>query len=171
MSGPVMLTRFARDTFAALSRAWSQVWFQDSPTSPLELTRIGVGAALLLHYALATPHLFDLWGDAGWMPRDVVLMIRDPWMQSIFYYFGAPWEWVAFHGLFLLCCAALSAVTGCRNASSSKDRFAEALVFRLAAQGAICEPGGKSIVCLVPDVNENQSRYLSRSLTLAIIPA
>jgi hypothetical protein len=64
-----------------------------------------------------------------------------------------------------------SAVTGCRNASSSKDRFAEALVFHLAAQGAICEPGGKSIVCLVPDVNENQSRYLSRSLTLAIIPA
>jgi transposase len=49
-----------------------------------------------------------------------------------------------------------SAVTGCRSASSSKDRFAEALVFRLAAQGAICEPGGKSIVCLVPDVKENQ---------------
>jgi len=107
MSGPVTLTCFARDRFAELGRAWSQVWFQDSPTSPLELTRIGVGAALLLHYALATPHLFDLWGDAGWMPRNVVLMIRDPWMQSVFYYFGAPWEWVAFHGLFLLCCAAL----------------------------------------------------------------
>ena len=40
------------------------------------------------------------------MPRDVVLKIRDPWMQSVFFYFGAPWEWVAFHGLFLLCCAA-----------------------------------------------------------------
>lgn len=106
MSGPVTLTRFARDTFAALSRAWSQVWFQDSPTSPLELARIGIGAALLLHYAQATPHLFDLWGDAGWMPRDVVMKIRDPWMQSVFFYFGAPWEWVAFHGLFLLCCAA-----------------------------------------------------------------
>jgi hypothetical protein len=104
MSGPVtLITRFARDAFAALSRAWSQVWFQESPTSPLELARIGIGAALLLHYALATPHLFDLWGDAGWMPRDVVLMIRDPWMQSVFFYFGAPWEWVAFHGLFLLC--------------------------------------------------------------------
>src|SRR5260370_8428086 len=59
-----------------------------------------------------------------------------------------------------------SAVTGCRNASSSKDRFAEALVFRLAAQGAIREPGGKSLVCLVPDVNENQFPYLSRSLTV-----
>jgi hypothetical protein len=106
MSGPVTLTRFARDSFAALSRAWSQVWFQDSPTSPLELARIGIGAAILLHYTLAFPHIFDLWGDAGWMPRDVVLKIRDPWMQSVFYYFGAPWEWVAFHGLFLLCCAA-----------------------------------------------------------------
>jgi hypothetical protein len=43
--------------------------------------------------------------------------------------------------------------------------------FRFAAQGALCESGGKSLVCLVPNVNENQSRYLSRSLTLAIIPA
>jgi predicted DCC family thiol-disulfide oxidoreductase YuxK len=106
MPGSVTLTRFAYDTFAALSRAWSRVWFQDSPTSPLELVRIGIGAALLLHYAQATPLLFDLWGDAGWMPRDVVLKIRDPWMQSVFFYIDAPWEWVAFHGLFLLCCAA-----------------------------------------------------------------
>ena len=106
MPGALTLIRFARDTFAALGRAWSLVWFQDSPTSPLELARIGIGAALLLHYSQATPHLFDLWGDAGWMPRDVVLKIRDPWAQSVFFYFGAPWEWVAFHGLFLLCCAA-----------------------------------------------------------------
>ena len=76
--------------------------FKSSPTSPLELARIGIGAALLLHYALATPYLFDLWGDAGWMPRDVVLKIRDPWMQSVFFYFSAPWQWVAFHALFLL---------------------------------------------------------------------
>lgn len=106
MPGALTLIRFARDTFAALGRAWSLVWFQDSPTSPLELARIGIGAALLLHYSQATPHLFDLWGDAGWMPRDVVLKICDPWAQSVFFYFGAPWEWVAFHGLFLLCCAA-----------------------------------------------------------------
>ena len=106
MSGRVTLTRFAHDRFAALSRAWSQVWFQDSPTSPLELARIGIGAAILLHYTLAFPYIFDLWGDAGWMPRDAITETRDPWMQSVFYYFGAPWEWVAFHGLFLLCCAA-----------------------------------------------------------------
>jgi predicted DCC family thiol-disulfide oxidoreductase YuxK len=106
MSGPVTLTRFLHDRFAALSRGWSQLWFQESPTSPLELTRIGVGAAILLHYSLAFPYIFDLWGDAGWMPREVVLNINDPWMQSVFYYFGAPWQWVAFHCLFLLCCAA-----------------------------------------------------------------
>jgi predicted DCC family thiol-disulfide oxidoreductase YuxK len=107
MSGAVTLIRFARDRFAALGRAWSQLWFQECPTSPLELARIGVGAAMLLHYALASPYIFDLWGDAGWTSRDVVQMIRDPWMQSVFYYFGAPWQWVAFYGLFLLCCAAL----------------------------------------------------------------
>jgi predicted DCC family thiol-disulfide oxidoreductase YuxK len=107
MSGPVTLTRFAHDRFAALGRAWSLVWFQDSPTSPLELARIGIGAAMLIHYTLAFPFLFELWGDAGWLPREAALSIREPWMQSVFYYFSAPWQWVAFHSVFLLCCAAL----------------------------------------------------------------
>ena len=69
MSGPVTLARFARDRFAALGRAWSQVWFQDRPTSPLELARMGVGAALLVNYGLRTPCIFFVWGDQGWMPR------------------------------------------------------------------------------------------------------
>ena len=29
-----------------------------------------------------------------------------PWMQSLLFYFTAPWQWIAFHCLFLLCCAA-----------------------------------------------------------------
>jgi predicted DCC family thiol-disulfide oxidoreductase YuxK len=103
----VTLTRFAQDRLAALGRVWSQIWFQESPITPLELTRIGVGAAILLHYALAAPFLLDLWGDAGWMPRESILSIRDPWMHSVFYYFNAPWQWIAFHAVFLLCCAAL----------------------------------------------------------------
>jgi predicted DCC family thiol-disulfide oxidoreductase YuxK len=110
MSGPVTRIRFARDATAALlaglGRAWSQVWFQDSPTSPMEITRIGIGALMLVHYALATPRLFDLWGDEGWMPREAIFKFHDRWMQSVFYYFDAPWQWVAFHGLFLVCCAA-----------------------------------------------------------------
>jgi predicted DCC family thiol-disulfide oxidoreductase YuxK len=106
MSSPVTLVRFGRDAFAALERVWSRIWFQDTPTSPLELARIGIGAALLFHYALATPHLFEIWGDAGWAPRERVLENHDPWVQSIFFYFGAPWQLVAFHGFFLLCCAA-----------------------------------------------------------------
>ena len=100
-------TRLLRDTFAVLGRAWSELWFQDSPTTPLEITRIGVGAAMLLHYTLAVPHLFELWGNDGWSPREVALSIRQPGMQSIFFYFDAPWQLAAFHGLFLLCCAAL----------------------------------------------------------------
>jgi HTTM domain len=31
------------------------------------------------------------------------------WMQSVFFYFTASWQWVAFHALFLFCCAALTA--------------------------------------------------------------
>ena len=90
MSHPMTLTRLLRDTFSALGRAWSQLWFQDSPTTPLEITRIGVGAAVLLHYTLAIPHLFEMWGNDGWAPREVALSIREPWMQSIFFYSRRP---------------------------------------------------------------------------------
>jgi predicted DCC family thiol-disulfide oxidoreductase YuxK len=101
------LTRLGHGTLAAVGRAWSLLWFQSSPTTPLELARIGIGAALLYHYAMATPYLLDLWGDAGWMPRAVALeYLAYPWMQSVFFYFTAPWQWYAFHALFLFCCAA-----------------------------------------------------------------
>ena len=93
--------------FAALDRAWSQFWFHSSSTSPLEIARMGIGAALLLHYSLATPYLFDFWGDGGLIPRELALKdVSDPWLQSVFFYFTAPWQWVAFHAVFLLCCAA-----------------------------------------------------------------
>src|SRR5262249_26329413 len=63
---------------------------------------------LLLHYGMATPYLFDFWGDAGLMPRSIVRRdIADPLLQSVFFYFTAPWQWIAFHGLFLVSCAAL----------------------------------------------------------------
>jgi predicted DCC family thiol-disulfide oxidoreductase YuxK len=101
------LARSGRESFVALGRAWSQIWFQLRPTTPLEIARIGVGSAILFHYAMATPFLFVFWGDTDWMPRDVALMYLDgPWMQSVFFYFSAPWQWIAFHIFFLLCCAA-----------------------------------------------------------------
>lgn len=103
----MMLVRFIREMLANLGRAWSLLWFQSMPTSPLELARIGIGAALLLHYGLATPYLLDFWGDTGWMPRELATKDIDVWTQSVFFYFTAPWQWVAFHGLFLACCAAL----------------------------------------------------------------
>ena len=102
------LPRLSREFLAAVGRAWSAIWFQDSTTSPLEIVRIGIGAAVLFHYGTGTPFLFDLWGDFGWLPPAVAqAYIAGPWMQSIFYYFTAPWQWVAFHGIFLFCCAAL----------------------------------------------------------------
>ena len=107
MPGLATLARLARATLAAVGRAWSQLWFQDSPTTPLEIARIGIGAALLCHYAMVTPYLLLFWGDAGWMPRDAALQyISDSWTQSVFFYFTAPWQWYAFHALFLFCCAA-----------------------------------------------------------------
>jgi len=104
------LSRFGRDSLGLLGQAWSQFWFQSTSTTPLEVVRIGLGAALFLHYAMATPYLFLFWGDTGWMPREIALAyLPNPWVQSVFFYFTAPWQWVAFHILFLFCCAAFMA--------------------------------------------------------------
>jgi predicted DCC family thiol-disulfide oxidoreductase YuxK len=101
------LVRHARGILAGLARAWSDFWFESSSTTPLEIARIGIGAAVLFHYAMATPFLLDLWGDEGLMPRAAALdTLEDSWMQSVFFYFTAPWQWIAFHALFLFCCAA-----------------------------------------------------------------
>ncbi len=103
-----MLAPAHQTTLSPIARAWSRLWFQDQPTTPLEIARIGIGAALLLQYGLATPYLFRFWGDAGLFPRELIAkQVTDPWAQSVFFYFTAPWEWIAFHGLFLACCAAL----------------------------------------------------------------
>jgi predicted DCC family thiol-disulfide oxidoreductase YuxK len=93
---------------AAAERVWSRLWFVERPTTPLELVRIGIGAAVLLHYLAASPYLLEFWGDAGLMPREVVLQETDPWAHSVFFYFTAPWQWIAFDVVFLFCCAAFT---------------------------------------------------------------
>jgi predicted DCC family thiol-disulfide oxidoreductase YuxK len=102
---------FLRSITRALARswqAWCRFWFQRTPTTPLEIARIGIGAAMFVNYLLATPYLLDFWGDDGWvMPRSF-LDLSDPWQQSIFFYFSDPWQWVVFHVLFLLSCLAFA---------------------------------------------------------------
>src|SRR4051794_10983361 len=101
------LVPLARQVPFVLDRAWCTFWFQSSTTAPLDIARIGIGAAMLFHYATGTAFLFDLWGDAGWMPRSAAeAYLNGSWTQSVFFYFTAPWQWVAFHTLFLFCCAA-----------------------------------------------------------------
>ena len=94
-----------------LVRAWQRLWFQDKSASPLEIARIGIAAAMLTHYGLASPHLFTFWGDSGWLPRTMLgpQDLTASWVQSVFFYFTASWQLVAFHALFLFCCAALTA--------------------------------------------------------------
>jgi predicted DCC family thiol-disulfide oxidoreductase YuxK len=105
----MILARSIRDGLLAFGRAWSQFWFRPVPTTPLEIVRIGLGAALFSHYLLATPYLFFFWGDHGWMPREIAqTYLVNPWIQSVFFYFTADWQWVAFHAVFLLACAAFT---------------------------------------------------------------
>jgi predicted DCC family thiol-disulfide oxidoreductase YuxK len=107
MPGAVTLVQVGRTCLAGVGQAWSRFWFQPRPTTPLEIARIGIGAAVLLHYAAATPYVLDFWGDSGWLPRALALEnLESLWTQSVFFHFTAPWQWIAFHGVFLLCSAA-----------------------------------------------------------------
>src|ERR1700728_806844 len=107
MSGTVAFADHARRAFAALADAWARLWFQNRSTLPIEITRIGFGAALLLNYGAATPYLFDYWGESGWMPQSTLsYYVDDPWLQSLFYYLTSSWHLVVFHVLFLLSCLA-----------------------------------------------------------------
>jgi predicted DCC family thiol-disulfide oxidoreductase YuxK len=108
MSSLEISARAGRRVCTAVEHAWWRLWFVERPTTPLELVRIGVGAALLLNYLRASPYLLEFWGDAGLMPRAIALGEGDAWKQSVFFYFTAPWQWIAFDVLFLFCCAAFT---------------------------------------------------------------
>ena len=96
-----------RSMAGRFSDVWSQIWFQPSVTAPLELARIGIGAALLSHYVLAIPYLYDFWGDTGWMPRKQLADEYDSVLvQSLLFHFTASWQLVAFYALFLAGCLA-----------------------------------------------------------------
>ena len=102
MAGQARLISLLRETFSALEGAWSRFWFRDTTTMPLEIARIGIGAALLIHYSMATRHLFEFWSDEGFLPLTLALQRRElPWEQSLHFYLSAPWQLLAFHAVFL----------------------------------------------------------------------
>ena len=109
MTALAAIARLGQQIVAAIGRSWSQFWFQPRPTTVLEIVRIGIGAALLFHYTMATPFLFEFWGDSGWMPPEIAReQLSNRWMQSVFFYFTSPWQWTAFHAFFLICCTAFT---------------------------------------------------------------
>src|SRR6266436_1547298 len=107
MSLLATLAYFGNRTLTGLGNVWSRIWFQPMSTVPLEIIRIGIGTLIFLHYAMATPYLFEFWGNTDWMPLDVAISYGyPPWTQSLLFYFSEPWHWIAFHALFMFCAAA-----------------------------------------------------------------
>jgi predicted DCC family thiol-disulfide oxidoreductase YuxK len=110
MPDPIAPSRSGNSSLLdTLALRWTQIWFESRPTTAIEITRIGLGLAMLLNYGLASPYILTLWGDEGWLPRSLLSeVVDDPLMQSVLYYFTAPWQQVAFHVLFVGACAALA---------------------------------------------------------------
>ena len=71
------------DVLRAVIQAWTRFWFTSAPTTPLEITRIGVGLALFINYALATPYLRPFYDEPEFVVRNV-------WRQ-----FGGWWDGAA----------------------------------------------------------------------------
>jgi predicted DCC family thiol-disulfide oxidoreductase YuxK len=101
------IARFIAGIWTGLIQAWTRFWFESAPTTPLELTRIGVGGALLINYALATPHLRLFWGSGEWVPLAQLFDDIDEWTHSLFFHLSHHWEFIVFHAIFLFCCASL----------------------------------------------------------------
>jgi predicted DCC family thiol-disulfide oxidoreductase YuxK len=93
---------------STIRRIWDQIWFQDRPTTQLELVRIGLGFALVCHYGWATGYLFDIWSDRGWFPTELIKdnPSTDASLQSVLFYLTQPWQLALFHIFFLASCAA-----------------------------------------------------------------
>ena len=102
MHREVTLAPILGRTLAGIREVWSRIWFQDQPTTPLEIARIGVGLRFFSTTA-SHPYLFTFWGDAGWMPRTLLELMRAiRGSNRSFFYFTAPWQWVAFHAVILV---------------------------------------------------------------------
>jgi hypothetical protein len=92
-----------------LAAGWLDLWFKREPTTLLELIRMGVGSALLLAYGLTSDHLFELFGDQGWISRVALAAeSHSPWTPSLLLYLNTPWHWIAFHACFLSATAAFT---------------------------------------------------------------
>jgi hypothetical protein len=103
----ISLKHHTGEVIAACARAWALLWFQEKATTPLEIVRIGISIALLVHYGFATPHLFEFWGNTGYLPLALALETAEPSAFSLLFHLTAPWQLVAFHGVFLSSCLAL----------------------------------------------------------------
>ncbi len=107
MSGAVKPATQVQRALAVVADAWSRLWFQDRSTLPLELSRVGIGAALLINYGLATRYFFELSSESAWIAQAAIGgPVDDPWQQSIFFYLTSSWQLLACHYIFLLSCAA-----------------------------------------------------------------
>lgn len=94
---------------SSFKRVWDRIWFQDLPTTQLEMVRIGVGLALFVHYGYASAYLFELWGHDGWFPASIALerAVTNGLMKSPLLYVTQPWVLVLVHAVFVLSCFAL----------------------------------------------------------------
>lgn len=94
--------------FNKLIITWSNIWFQNKNTIPLEVIRIGIGFLMFFNYAMLTPSdIIALYGDSGLFSRAVVPEMTQFTSFSFFVYFDQAWQLLTFHYVFVTLCFCL----------------------------------------------------------------
>jgi HTTM domain len=93
----------------SLTGWWQDAFFQEAPSTPLDIVRIGLGIALLLGYGLASANLFELHGMEGLVtPESARIWSNGRWSWSLLFLLTADWQVAVFQVVFLLACAAFT---------------------------------------------------------------
>ena len=102
---PIPVVNDMRHLAAGAINTWSQVWFQNRNTVPLDVIRIGVGFLIFFNYALIRPHdLIAFYGNNGFLSNAVVPEMTGFTSFSLLMFVWTDWQLLLFHYVFATLC-------------------------------------------------------------------
>lgn len=89
----------------SLIKSWQRLWFKQDDGLQIEIVRFLIGCLLLINYVGLTPYIMDFYSADGWANLSAIeYEISTPWILSLHFWFTEPWQFLAFHSLFIIGC-------------------------------------------------------------------
>ena len=94
-----------RHVAAGAARTWTQVWFRDANTVPLDVMRIGIGFMIFYNYLMIRPQdLVAFYGNNGFLDNSVVPEMASLSSFSVLMFLSTDWQLLLFHYVFVGLC-------------------------------------------------------------------